>query len=165
MGTRGPVAKANRRAALAHATTPPTRTTPEAPKGLDRDRAALWARLWDRCPWLDPDLDREAVLRYLDDLLEREDILEELAVGGRTSTGSMGQLTTSPLVAQLRQVNTELGQLEAALGITSAARTRQGVEIPKPAPSMLIALTRDRTTPQRDPREVDIDARLRKQVK
>ncbi len=59
----------------------------------------------------------------------------------------------TPLVAQLRQLNHEIAQLESALGITSAARTRQGVELPDPKPSALKAMMAERVS------EVGVDPR------
>ena len=60
MGVRGPVPKSNRRAAHLRAVVAEPRRAPKAPKHLDADRSALWARLFERCSWLDPDLDAEA---------------------------------------------------------------------------------------------------------
>jgi P27 family predicted phage terminase small subunit len=148
MGDRGPIAKINRATAGSIARTDAPRSVAPAPEHLDSERRRLWETLWKRCPWLDDDLDREAVLRYLDDLTEREGLLEALTAEGRTVEGSKGQRVTSPLVAQLRQVNAELGQIEGALGLTSAARTRQGLKVPTAQPSKLgelIAMREART--------------------
>jgi P27 family predicted phage terminase small subunit len=127
VGSRGPVAKRN----IPVAVLAPVAKLPPVPRTLGAAGKETWRATWTQAaPWLTAgDMAIVERLSHLAD--ERHELLEAIAVSGRTAKGSMGQQVTHPHVDQLRQVEAMMLKHEQVLGLGASNRARLGISIAK----------------------------------
>jgi P27 family predicted phage terminase small subunit len=153
MGSRGPIAKfpqgkvAEGHRARSRQTAVvalPDAPAPSAPDALKSGGREAWRAAFTSAPWLRSDADLDLVRQWADLHDEREELRRLVEEHGRTATGSMGQLVTSPYVEQLRAVEGQMLRLAAVLGLGPQNAARLGVAVTRlrQAPSILEELFR-----------------------
>ncbi len=140
MGARGPLSKAARgetsyghkakaKDAKPLAVIPTRQTVSTAPKSLGSAGVKAWDSAWQTAIWLGTPADQEIVNSYAMLRDEEAELRQMIDQNGRTTPGSMGQLTDHPYVTQLRAVETSLHKTMAVLGIGSVNSLRVGVSL------------------------------------
>jgi P27 family predicted phage terminase small subunit len=109
---------------------------PPVPADLGAPGAAIWRKVWTAAPWLNPELDDQAVLRFVRLVLERQTYTEALAELGPlveipvvTPTGAVvgTKYEPNPAEAMLRRADKALDALTDRLGLVPLSRGRLGL--------------------------------------
>jgi P27 family predicted phage terminase small subunit len=109
---------------------------PPVPADLGAPGAAIWRKAWTAAPWLNPELDDQAVLRFVRLVLERQTYTEALAELGPlveipvvTPTGAVvgTKYEPNPAEAMLRRADKALDALTDRLGLVPLSRGRLGL--------------------------------------
>jgi phage terminase small subunit len=108
---------------------PSNRTPPAPPEHLSEVGATAWRSAYSSAPWLGSAADEQIVSIWSRLAEERDELLALIAEGGRTTSGSMGQLTSHPLIDQLRAVESEQLKFAAVLGLGSQNAARLGISV------------------------------------
>lgn len=134
MGSRGPVARPDRKghtevATLALAPAPPT--PPDPPAGLLAVTRRAWDEYWTSqvARAVEVDADLPTVVRWATNLDEWHRVVRTIRrEKRRVVEGSQGQPVLSPLLAYKAQLETALDRLSTELGLTPMARMRLGIK-------------------------------------
>lgn len=101
---------------------------PEAPAGLGVRGAREWELIWTAgSSWLAPSQDYawvEIIARAWDDI---EGFRAKVAQDGLIQKGSMGQVIAHPLIASIRQAETQIQKSLSVLGFSPSDRARLGL--------------------------------------
>ncbi len=140
----------------------PGREIPPAPHpGGGKKLLAVTVRSWERL-WesdvstiiTEPDLEGLGRLFQLYDLRRR---LHHVVLAAPMVEGSKGQVRTNPALGDLLKIDYAIGQLEAAFGLTPAARLKLGLTIGKIAKTLeSINADFDGAPPDDDPRVIQL---------
>jgi P27 family predicted phage terminase small subunit len=98
----------------------------QPPEDLKDDGLKLWAAVFNRATWLDPELDGHLVAqaaRFADDLKNARD---EIAKSGRYVLIPNGSLIRSAAVVDVEKLTISLNAALSALGLTPTDRARLG---------------------------------------
>lgn len=112
---------------------PAAEVVPNPPEDFGPVASATWDKLWRACSaWISPTSETAIVVRYCETTQMRHDIKQAYEASGPIAYDKNGNVTPSPLLREIRQLDAALLTMECKLAITPADRAKLGlVEVRK----------------------------------